>query len=100
MRTTYDFAPRWRSAIGFDRLFDLVDAAQQGGTEDVERLTEDQYQIPLAGSPRPAAGGAGGSSTTGTASNRAQGNGGRIDGTITPGPSMPGDAEIRPKIRK
>jgi len=26
MRTTYDFAPLWRSTIGFDRLFDLVDA--------------------------------------------------------------------------
>jgi hypothetical protein len=29
------------------------------------------------------------------------GNGGRIDGTVTPGPSMPGDAEIRaedPKV--
>ena len=34
MRTTYDFAPLWRSTIGFDRLFDLVDAAQQTGTED------------------------------------------------------------------
>ena len=50
MRTTYDFAPLWRSTIGFDRLFDLVDAAQHGGTEDnyppcnVERLSEDRYQ--------------------------------------------------------
>jgi molecular chaperone IbpA len=34
MRTTYDFAPLWRSTIGFDRLFDLVDAAQHGGAED------------------------------------------------------------------
>jgi molecular chaperone IbpA len=54
MRTTYDFAPLWRSTIGFDRLFDLVDAAQQAGTEDnyppcnVERLSEDHYQISLA----------------------------------------------------
>jgi molecular chaperone IbpA len=56
MRTTYDFAPLWRSTIGFDRLFDLVDAAQQTGTEDkdnyppcnVERLAEDRYQISLA----------------------------------------------------
>src|SRR5438132_1290539 len=54
MRTTYDFAPLWRSTIGFDRLFDLVDAAQQAGTEDnyppcnVERLGEDHYQISLA----------------------------------------------------
>jgi molecular chaperone IbpA len=54
MRTTYDFAPLWRSTIGFDRLFDLVDAAQHGGAEDnyppcnVERLSEDRYQISLA----------------------------------------------------
>ena len=55
MRTTYDFAPLWRSTVGFDRLFDLVDAAQQqAGTEDhyppcnVERVGEDRYQISLA----------------------------------------------------
>src|ERR1700739_970372 len=54
MRTTYDFAPLWRSTIGFDRLLDLVDAAQHGGAEDnyppcnVERLSEDRYQISLA----------------------------------------------------
>src|SRR3981081_1375109 len=54
MRTTYDFAPLWRSTIGFDRLFDLVDAAQHGGPEDnyppcnVERLSDDRYQISLA----------------------------------------------------
>jgi hypothetical protein len=33
--------------------------------------------------------GSGGSTTTGTAT------GGRIDGTVTQGPAMPGDAEIR-----
>jgi len=32
--TTFDFAPLWRSTIGFDRFFDLVDAAQQAGSED------------------------------------------------------------------
>jgi hypothetical protein len=32
MRTTYD--PLWRSTIGFDRLFDLVDAAQPSGAEE------------------------------------------------------------------
>ena len=54
MRTTYDFAPLWRSTIGFDRLLDLVDAAQQSGPDDnyppcnVERLGEDRYQISLA----------------------------------------------------
>src|SRR6201982_2822252 len=50
---TYDFAPLWRSTIGFDRLFDLLDETQHR-TEDnyppvnVERLTEDRYQISLA----------------------------------------------------
>jgi molecular chaperone IbpA len=54
MRTTYDFAPLWRSTIGFDRFFDLVDAAQHSGNDDnyppcnVERLGEDRYQISLA----------------------------------------------------
>jgi len=54
MRTTYDFAPLWRSTIGFDRLLDLVDAAQQSGSDDnyppcnIERLGEDRYQISLA----------------------------------------------------
>ena len=54
MRTTFDFAPLWRSTIGFDRLLDLVDAAQQSGTDDnyppcnIERLGEDRYQISLA----------------------------------------------------
>ena len=51
---TYDFTPLWRSTIGFDRLFDLVDAAQHAGSDDnyppcnVERLGEDRYRISLA----------------------------------------------------
>lgn len=51
---TYDFAPLWRSTIGFDRFFDLVDAAQRAGSDDnyppcnVERLGEDRYQIAVA----------------------------------------------------
>ena len=50
----FGYAPLSRSTIGFDRLFDLVNAAQHGGTEDnyppcnVERLSEDRYQISLA----------------------------------------------------
>ena len=54
MRTTYDFNPLWRSTIGFDRLLDLVDAAQQSGADDnyppcnIERVGEDRYQISLA----------------------------------------------------
>jgi hypothetical protein len=35
---TYDFAPLWRSTIGFDRFFDLVDAAQHAGAEDNYRI--------------------------------------------------------------
>src|SRR3984893_3831748 len=50
----YDFTPLGRSTIGFDRFFDLVDAAQHAGSDDnyppcnVERLGEDRYQISLA----------------------------------------------------
>ena len=50
---TYDFAPLWRSTIGFDRLFDLLDETQRA-TEDnyppynIERLGEDRYQISIA----------------------------------------------------
>jgi molecular chaperone IbpA len=50
---TYDFSPLWRSTIGFDRLFDLLDETQRA-TEDnyppynIERLGEDRYQISLA----------------------------------------------------
>jgi molecular chaperone IbpA len=49
----YDFSPLWRSTVGFDRLFDLVESAQRA-TEDnyppynIERLGEDSYQISLA----------------------------------------------------
>lgn len=51
---TYDFAPLWRSTIGFDRLFDLFDAAQRTDSEDhyppynIERISDDSYQISLA----------------------------------------------------
>ena len=51
---TYDFSPLWRSTIGFDRLFDLAEMAQRAGGEDnyppynIERLTDDRYQISLA----------------------------------------------------
>lgn len=50
---TYDFAPLWRSTVGFDRLFDLLDETQHA-TDDhyppynIERLGEDRYQISLA----------------------------------------------------
>ena len=31
---TYDFSPLWRSTIGFDRLFDLAEAAQRAGEDN------------------------------------------------------------------
>jgi molecular chaperone IbpA len=51
---SYNFEPLWRSTIGFDRLFDLAEAAAQHVGEDhyppynIERLGEDHYQISLA----------------------------------------------------
>jgi molecular chaperone IbpA len=50
---TYDFSPLWRSTIGFDRLFDLAEAAQRAGEDNyppfnIERLADDRYQISLA----------------------------------------------------
>ena len=50
---TYDFAPLWRSTVGFDRLFDLAEAAQRTSDDNyppynIERLSEDRYQISLA----------------------------------------------------
>lgn len=54
MRTTFDFAPLWRSTIGFDHLAGLVDSALRQATEDnyppynIERSGEDHYRITLA----------------------------------------------------
>ncbi len=54
MRTTFDFAPLWRSTIGFDHLADLVDSTLRQATEDnyppynIERTSEDHYRISLA----------------------------------------------------
>ena len=50
---SYDFSPLWRSTIGFDRLFDLVETAQRAGEDNyppynIERLGDDSYQISLA----------------------------------------------------
>lgn len=54
MRTTFDFTPYRRSAIGFDRLFDVLEtAARSGGADnyppfDIERSGDDSYRITLA----------------------------------------------------
>jgi molecular chaperone IbpA len=50
---TVDFSPLFRSAIGFDRLFDLAEAAQRVGEEsyppyNIERLDENSFQISVA----------------------------------------------------
>ncbi|WP_315739871.1 MULTISPECIES: Hsp20 family protein [unclassified Bradyrhizobium] len=50
---TYDFSPLWRSTIGFDRLFDLLDETQRAVEDNyppynIERLGDDRYQISLA----------------------------------------------------
>jgi len=49
-----DLAPLWRSTVGFDRLFDLIDDSARWIGEDnyppynIERTGEDHYQISLA----------------------------------------------------
>ena len=51
---TFDPTPFWRSTVGFDRLFDLMDQAANWSTDDnyppynIERTGEDQYRISLA----------------------------------------------------
>jgi molecular chaperone IbpA len=53
--TTFDFAPLWRSTVGFDRLFDMLadDALRATGEQNyppynIERMGEDAYEISLA----------------------------------------------------
>lgn len=52
--SAYDLTPLWRSTIGFDRLFNLIDeSVRLTGQEhyppyDIERTSEDRYQITLA----------------------------------------------------
>jgi molecular chaperone IbpA len=51
---TFDFAPLWRSTIGFDHLADLVDSSLRQASDDnyppynIERSSEDHYRITLA----------------------------------------------------
>lgn len=49
---TYDLSPFWRSSVGFDRLFDLVNETMNDSDNyplyNIERTGEDQYQISLA----------------------------------------------------
>lgn len=51
---TYDFTPLYRSAIGFDRLAQLFDAAQRSDAQpsyppyNIELVAEDKYRITMA----------------------------------------------------
>ncbi len=50
----YDFTPLWRSSIGFDRMFDLINNTQLLDGQDyyppcdIMRTGEDTYRISLA----------------------------------------------------
>lgn len=52
--TTLNIAPLYRSTIGFDRLFDLIDRAARveptasGPAYDIEKVADDAYRITLA----------------------------------------------------
>ena len=48
---TFDFAPLWRSTVGFDRLFDMMNnqPAMEGYPPyDIARVSDDSYRISLA----------------------------------------------------
>jgi molecular chaperone IbpA len=49
---TYDFSPLYRSTVGFDRLFDMLDRVTEPQTHwppyNIERKGEDQYFITMA----------------------------------------------------
>ena len=54
MRTTLDFAPLYRSSIGFDRMFDLLETASRMPSDDnwppydIVKTGEDDYQLTVA----------------------------------------------------
>lgn len=50
---TFDFTPYRRSTVGFDRLFDILEASARGETNayppfDIEQESDDRYRITLA----------------------------------------------------
>ena len=51
---TFDFSPLYRSAVGFDRMTSLLDAAQKSAAADsyppynIESVDEDRYRITIA----------------------------------------------------
>ncbi len=47
---TVDFTPLYRSTVGFDRLFDMLDSSirPEWPPYDIEKLDEDRYRISMA----------------------------------------------------
>jgi molecular chaperone IbpA len=51
---TLDFAPLYRSTVGFDRLFDLLDQSERAEVApnwppyNIERVSDDDYRITMA----------------------------------------------------
>ncbi len=54
MRTNFDFTPLYRSSIGFDRVFDLLENVTRGQASDnwppydIAKTSEDAYRISMA----------------------------------------------------
>jgi len=52
MRTTFDLSPLYRSSIGFDRVFNLLENANRVGDSwppyDIVRSGEDAYRVTIA----------------------------------------------------
>ena len=54
MATSYDYAPLYRSSIGFDRVFNLLENAERARSisdwppYDIIRTSEDSYRISIA----------------------------------------------------
>jgi molecular chaperone IbpA len=54
MRSDFDFSPLFRSTVGFDRMFDLLQHSLRGTADenyppyDIERCGEDAYRVTLA----------------------------------------------------
>ena len=54
MRTAFDFSPLYRSTVGFDRLFDMIDQtarleqASSWPPYNVEKAGDDHYRITMA----------------------------------------------------
>lgn len=54
MRTTFDFAPLFRSSVGFDRMLDALESASRVASidnwppYDIVKVDEDDYRISMA----------------------------------------------------